>query len=130
MLMPAAVLIVLLLGSIAVDFSAVFLRQRELYSAASAAANDAVTYGVDEALYRQAKGYQLDPDRVARAADTAFVARGFEHPAVDWDAIPVGPNEVAVTATMDVAYIFAKVIPGVPHHQRITVRVTAVAEQR
>lgn len=129
MLMPAAVLIVLLLGSIAVDFSAVFLRQRELYSAASAAANDAATYGVDEALFRAAKGYQLDPANVAKAADAAFEARGFHRPEVDWQTGVVGTDEVEITATMDVPYVFAKAIPGVPHSQRVTVHVSAVAEQ-
>jgi D-alanyl-D-alanine carboxypeptidase len=43
MLMPAAVLIVIVLGSIAVDFAIVFLGEREAASLAAAAANDAAT---------------------------------------------------------------------------------------
>jgi len=41
MLMPAAVLIVLLLGAIAVDSAIVYLRQRQAYNVAFDAANDA-----------------------------------------------------------------------------------------
>src|SRR5690606_36454066 len=47
MLMPAAVLIVLALGSLAVDRAVVFGAQRDLINTAQAAANDAVTLGID-----------------------------------------------------------------------------------
>ena len=64
MLMPAAVLIVILLGSIAVDFAVVFLGQRDLGAAAAAAANNAATYGLDEAAFRAGEGYQFQADQV------------------------------------------------------------------
>ena len=43
MLVPAGLLIVLVMASIAVDMSLVHLRQRQAYDLASAAANDAAT---------------------------------------------------------------------------------------
>ena len=46
MLMPAAVLIVLLLGAIAVDSAIVYLRQRQAENIAFDAANDAAGAGL------------------------------------------------------------------------------------
>src|SRR5215471_12273387 len=63
-LMPVGVLIVLLLGAIAVDLTAVHLRRQQAVDAAASAANDAVTFGLDEGALRTGHGYHLDPVRV------------------------------------------------------------------
>ena len=76
MLMPAAVLIVMVLGAIAVDLTAVRLGQRELIAAAGDAANDAVTVGLDEAALRSGQGYRLDPDRAGTPCSTRWPRRG------------------------------------------------------
>lgn len=114
MLMPAAVLIVLLLGSIAVDFSIVFMAERELVSAASAAANDASTMGVDEVVLRTTGEFVLDPAKVELAAEESLRARG-SHLLEDaeWVVELVG-DEVRVTVTAVAPYLFAKAIPGAP----------------
>ena len=52
MLMPAGLLIVLVLASIAVDMSLVHLRKRQAFELAAAAANDAATAGVDQGRVR------------------------------------------------------------------------------
>src|SRR5438552_3809411 len=52
MLMPAAVLVFLVLGALCVDFGSAYDAQRELASAATAAANDAAGRAIDvELLY-------------------------------------------------------------------------------
>lgn len=70
MLLPAFLLIVVLMGSIAVDFSVAFLAKRELAALATAAANDAATAGADQASLVQGD-YILDEQRVLAAAQQA-----------------------------------------------------------
>ncbi len=113
MLMPAAVLVVIILGSIAVDFAVVFLAQRELAVTAAAAANDAATYGVDADHYRQTGNYRLDRDRVRAAVRSTLVAKRLCGE-VQGDVVIAG-NAVTVHFTRRVDYIFAKAIPGVAH---------------
>ena len=48
-LVPAALLVLLVLAAIAVDSASEYLARRELAAAADAAANDAATFGLDEA---------------------------------------------------------------------------------
>lgn len=69
--MPAAVLVFLVLGALAVDAAAVFLAQRYLANAASAAANDAASQAVDlDRFYADGsvRLLALDAQRVAAAA--------------------------------------------------------------
>ena len=70
LLMPAAVLIVIVLGAIAVDATVVFLGEREASSLATAAANDAAT-AIDDAVLRDGGGFVLDEDRARRVAASA-----------------------------------------------------------
>ncbi len=65
-LYPVGFLIILMLGAIAVDLGNVWLQQRRLADAADSAANDAVTYGVDQQSFRVTSELNLDPDRVAQ----------------------------------------------------------------
>lgn len=73
MLVPAGTLIVLLLGSIAVDAAVLHLRQRELVSAAQAAAQDAATFGADPDALRDGV-WVIDPDRARVAAEESLRA--------------------------------------------------------
>jgi hypothetical protein len=101
MLMPAAVLIVMVLGAIGVDLSVVRMGQRELIAAAGDAANDAVTVGLDEAALRAGDGYHLD-----------------------------GETTVTVQLARRVPHLFAKALPGAPDDQLVRATVTAEVEQR
>ena len=127
MLMPAAVLIVVLLGSMAVDFAVVFLAQRELGAAAAAAANDAATYGIDEAAYRRGEGYRFDAARVDIAVRAVLRARGLCGVDVATTVEATGAT-VTVRMTRTVAYVFAKAVPGVDHETAVhaTERAAAV----
>ncbi len=74
-LVPAGLLVLMLLAAIAVDSSVAYLGRRELAAAADAAANDAVTYGLDEARFRETGAFALDPVRAEEAVRRALLAR-------------------------------------------------------
>jgi hypothetical protein len=125
-LMPAAVLVVVLLGAVTVDASVAYLGRRELASAAVAAANDAVTFGVDEQTYYAGGGYTLSPARVRRAVDDAVAA---SHVLAHDISVAVGIDGRRVTVTLegDVDYVFGRAFPGAPHAVHVVARATAVA---
>jgi hypothetical protein len=129
MLMPAAMLIVIVLGAIAVDLSVVQLSQREVAAAASGAANDAVTYGLDEAALRAGGAYALDPERVQRAVDLSVASGDLADEIDSVTVTPTGPDTAEVTLTMDVDYIFAKALPGGPDHTTVKATARATAER-
>lgn len=123
LLMPAAVLVVLVLGAIAVDAAVAFLAERELAAAAAAAANDAATAGLDEDALRRGGGYRLDPALVEAAVARALTARGVD-PATAVDVAVVG-TEVRVTLTGEAELVFSPSIPGGP--DAVPVEATASA---
>ena len=130
MLMPAAVLIVLLLGSIAVDFSIVFMAERELVSAAAAAANDAATAGVDQEVLRTTGNFVLDPAAVERVVGESLAARDSRLlDGADWDVAVVG-NQVRVTVVSRAPYLFAKAIPGAADDAEVSATASADAAVR
>ena len=130
MLMPAAVLIVILLGSIAVDFAIAFLGERELASLAAAAANDAATAAIDEALFRESGAFRIDEDRARRVARAALEGSSSELDDIDFEVRVVdvaGEPAVRVTVRGVVEYVFAKAIPGVDATVEVEASATAVA---
>jgi hypothetical protein len=128
MLMPAAVLIVLLLGSIAFDLSLVYLRQRQATDLAIAAANDAAIAGIDQDLFRATQEVVLDDALVDEAASAAIAASDLQSAVLDWEATAISDTEVEVTMTVRVDYLFAAIIPGANDGTTVTARVVAVAE--
>jgi hypothetical protein len=131
MLMPAAVLIVLLLGAIAVDLSVVHLAHRELIDVAASAANDAATDGLDRDAFHRTGTYRLDPARA-----TAAVQRSLDVHQVAGRATIVsivqGPaaDQVTVELRMSVSYVFAKALPGANTGTTVAAHATATAAQR
>lgn len=128
MLMPAAVLIVIVLASITVDFAVVFLGERELASLAGAAANDAATAGLDQERFRETGAFVLDPDRVGAVVHSTLAASSSE---VRDITVTVSVTDVAgepaveVTLRGTVDYVFAPALPGAS--DTATVEATAVA---
>ena len=113
MLFPAAVLVLIVLGALAVDTSIAFLGERELANITAAAANDIASVAVaEEAYYREGR-YELDVDRVlglARAAnDDAPAYLRITCTEVEVDGTRV---RVLMQATADL--VFAKGLPGAP----------------
>ena len=128
MLLPAAFMILLVLGAIAVDLTAIRVGQRSLLSSATDAANDAVTVGLDEDAFRSGGGYQLDPDRVRAAVYGVLYARGILNYLTEPPAIVIHPDRsVTVSLHGQVDHIFARAIPGasgpVAVHAEATARV-------
>jgi Flp pilus assembly protein TadG len=129
-LVPAAVLVLLLLGAITVDFSIAYLARRQLQDAASAAVNDAAGAALDQARLRGGDGRTaLDPAvavEVARASLGASV-----HPPLRLSAPPtvvVDGDRVTVVVEADAPYVFAPVVPG--GRRRAHVRAVATGELR
>jgi hypothetical protein len=120
MLMPAAVLVVMVLAAITMDLSRVHLGRRETISAAEAAANDAVTFGLDERAYRNGAGYVLDPVRARRAMEQSITAAGLADDLAAPPELVIQGTTVQVRLTIRVDYVFARALPGVAHSTTVT----------
>jgi Flp pilus assembly protein TadG len=126
-LMPAGLLIVLVLASIAVDMSLVHLRKRQAFELAAAAANDAATAGVDQGRLRTTHEYVLDPER-ARAVVADVVAASELAPELARPPVViVTTTGVRVELALEADYIFADVVPGAPDGTEVTATATATA---
>ena len=131
MLMPAAVLVVLLLGAIAVDLSIVHLRQRQAVAAAADAANDAVTAGLDQAALRRGEGYRLDPGRVEQAVAESLEADGVADDLTEPPRITMPtPDSVTVQLRVRADYLFARSLPHGPRTTVVPATATASVQQR
>ena len=128
LLMPAAVLVVLVLGAIAVDAAVAFLAERELAGAAAAAANDAATAGLDEVALRQGAAYRLDPSLVEAAVAASLDAQGL--PPGTSVSIAVEGDEVRVTLAAEADLVFSPSIPGAPDTVAVSATASAAAVSR
>jgi uncharacterized membrane protein len=133
LLFPAAFMIVLVLGALAIDAGAVFLRQRDLAAAAGAAANDAATLGIDRHRLRTDGEVWLDPILVEAAVQSALASRGaldglLEPPRV----AVVDGRRVEVTLMAHGAYVIAPALPGNLDGRivRVTIGADAVIDDR
>lgn len=132
MLMPAAVLVVIVMGSIAVDFGIVFLGEREAASLAAAAANDAATAAVSDEAFRSAGAFEIDEDRARRVVRATLQASSSEIDGLDFEVeftSVAGEPAVTVTVRGTVEYVFAKAIPGAGDGAEVEASATAVARQ-
>lgn len=131
MLVPAAVLVLVILGAIAVDFSVAFLGQRELTSAAAAAANDASTAIAEGGFYGGGGGgggdVVIDEGRAARVVDQALAARAPRGVTIDGVRVDPSGGQVCVVLRGRVDYVFAKAIPGMADGAAVQGRSTATA---
>ena len=130
MLMPAAVLIVIVLGSIAVDLAIAFLGEREAASLAAAAANDAATAALREGVFRETGEFRIDEDRARRIVRATLQASSSELDGLDFDvrfSTIAGEPAVTVTVRGTVDYVFARAIPGAPDGIDVEATATAVA---
>lgn len=127
MLMPAAVLIVLLLGAIAVDSAIVYLGQRQAYNVAFDAANDAAGAGFDLDAARTSGEIVYDPDRVAALAAQAVAAAGID----DLELVSAEPDGagVVVTVRRTVRHLFVQAL-GDPSRDVLTISARVEGEVR
>lgn len=131
LLFPAAFLIVLTLGSLAIDAAVVHLRQRDLASAAGAAANDAAMLGIDQTQLREGGALVLDPLRVERAVVEALQRRGALEGLLEPPTIRlVDDRTIEVHLVAHASYLIAPALPGAPDGAvvRATGRASAVLD--
>lgn len=127
-LMPAAVLVFLVLGALAVDAATVFLAQRQLANAASAAANDAATQAVDLELFYAEGSVRLLPADAQRVAAVSVDRLGLDHLSDVRPVATVRGDVVEVTVSARAHQVFAPAVPGGP--DSVAVAATAVAHGR
>jgi Flp pilus assembly protein TadG len=127
MLVPAGVLVLVILAAMAVDMGVVYLGQRQLADAVTAAANDAVNAGISDPGFYQQGTVRLDDTKVTDvvcAAMRAQTTTGVEHVALQ---VAVGPRTVAVAADGQVREVFGRAVPGLPHARRVHAEAAAAA---
>lgn len=127
MLMPAAVLIMLLLGAIAIDSAIVHLGQRQAYDVASDAANDAAGAGFDLEAARTDGEIVYDPDRVEALAAQAIGAAGID--GLELVSARVDGTGVVVTVRRTVEHLFVQAL-GDAARDVITISARADGEIR
>lgn len=129
MLVPAAILVLLVLGAIAVDSAVVFLAQRDLSNRTAAAANDIAGFAVSEsAFYRSGGVIEVDAAKAESYVDLAFA--GARRPAGyrRWSgAASTQGRTVVVVAEADVKLVFAPAIPGARSTAHVRARSTVSA---
>jgi len=128
LLIPAAVLVVIVLASIAVDTALVHLRQRQAVDLAASAANDAVTAGADPHRLR-AGDTALDPASARRAVDQALAASDLAPDLVGSPVVRVSDDRVEVVLQLEADHLFADAIPGAADTTTLTARASARAEE-
>ena len=127
MLMPAGLLIVLVLASIAVYMSLVHLRKRQAFELAAAAANDAATAGADQGRLRTTHDYVLDPERTRTVVGDVVAASDLAPQLARPPVVIVTGAGVRVELALEADFIFADVVPGAPDGTVVTASATATA---
>lgn len=131
-LVPAAILVLLILGCIAVDFSVAYLGQRELRYEAAAIVNDAAGEAISDPRF-YGTGGGAGGDIVIDATKARLVLeaslshrqlRGVHDVRAD---IAVAGNQLCVTLTGRVDYVFARAFPFAAHSTAVVGRSAATA---
>ena len=127
MLMPAGLLVVFVLGSISIEFASVSMRQRALYNAADAAANDAATYAIDRVVLRATGEVMLDPALVEEAVGLSLRAQGIELVRAPLVEVSADRKTIHLELVQHVPFVIAGALPGTDGTVvRANVRVTTV----
>ena len=128
MLVPAGLLIVLIMASIAVDMSIVQLRQRQAHDLAAGAANDAATAAADTAQIRSGS-YTVDADAASAVVGRIVAASDLAPDVVGGPVVRVTGNVIEVEVSLYADYIFATAVPGASDGVTVTARASAVAQE-
>ncbi len=128
-LLPVLIIICFLLGTLSVSTASTFLAKRELYNAAAAAANDAVS-GIDDVDYYTNSTYTFDPTNMARLARQSIDARLGDTLRMRPEDIIITLEDggVRVTLEADFSPVFRGFLPGGLKKTRL--KATALAEAR
>jgi hypothetical protein len=128
--MPAAVLVFVVLGALAVDASLAFLAEREVANVAAAVANDAATQGIDTERFYATGDVVIDPERVRAVADAALLASGLDHlTGLTIETDVVGTDVVVVRVRAMTRSLFSKVLPDGLEFREVAASAEATAER-
>jgi Flp pilus assembly protein TadG len=122
MLMPAAVLIMIVLGAIVIDLSVLRMRSAELDNVATAAANDAAGQLADDAIYA-GSGPALAQDIAELAVAASLAARDLD--GVWVSGVEMESNSVSVSLGLEVEMIFGRALPGTKRTRQLSGEATA-----
>ena len=130
--MPAAVMIVIVLGAIAVDGSLAFLAERQVSNLAASVANDAATEGLDVLRFYEDGTLVLDESLVRAVADAALVGATEDLSHLDdlvIDARVVGADTVEVTVSATTRTLFSRALPAAVESRSVSATAIAVARR-
>lgn len=124
MLMPAGILVLIILGSIAVDHGIVFLAQRELENELAGLSNDLSTQALSEDYLYERGGQSIDRARVEQAIASVNVA---DIPgAYELEIVPtIEGTQITLTGRARIRLVFARAVPGVEHEMEVVATATA-----
>lgn len=123
MLMPAGVLVFVILGALAVDFSNVHLSQREVISAVQGAASDAAASSYSDATFYGEGVIEIDERAAEAEARASLAATDPRIRITSFDVTDAGLVVIEAEAPVDT--IFAKALPGGPDTVTVTARASA-----
>ena len=125
MLVPAAVLVLFVLGALVVDTAAVWLGQRQLQNAASVAATDAASAVADTPYYASGR-VVLDPAAATRVALTSVADQSLSGVVlIGSPVVEVAGRQVCVSLTGVVRPVFGRAVPGFGSTTTVHGRATA-----
>lgn len=126
-LMPAAVLVLLVLASLAFDAAVVHLHQRRLSDLAASLANDAVAALEPTSIYDIERDPTIDPTRAAGLAAARLAAFAHDESLQEVTCTPAfAIDVVTVTCQARVVPVFGRALAS----ERATFRVRAVETAR
>jgi hypothetical protein len=111
-LVPAGLLVLMILAALAVDSAVAYLGQQQLHDALSAAANDAVTRGLNHGSFYGEGVVGLDTASAGQAICLSVLAQndtGLHHLHL-WMSVDAQSIHVEGTAVVDA--VFGRAIPG------------------
>jgi Flp pilus assembly protein TadG len=129
-LMPVAALIFVILGALALDAPVVFMAERELAGAAAAAANDAVTRGIDRDEFYRSGCVVVLPGAAQDVARRSVAAKELERSGLSMTVPEVdvrGGSAVTVTLRGTAPHVFTRAVPGAPSDADVSATATATA---
>lgn len=130
-LAPAAVLILVVLGAIAVDSALVYLGQRQLVDAADSAATDAAGGVSESAFYGSSTAaggvVALSTSRADQLAAASLSRQDLSAVTLSSSRVEVAGVQVCVKLSGVVHPIFGSALPGHPFAIRVTAVATATA---
>ncbi len=111
-LVPAGFLVLMLLAALAVDSAVAYQGQHALHDALAAAANDAVTAGLDNRSFYTSGTVSFDPAAIDSAVCRSVSAQGLGSLHGLRLAVATSGRSVRVEASATVEAVFGRWIPG------------------